>query len=83
MQEVFSFPLTTEELFFVDKNMNTVGYENDYLISLLKSAGISVNRLEMPGSHEDFKNERFIALTKAVLGGLNIVSVESKGKLLS
>ena len=65
----------------VDKNMDTVGYENDYLVELLESAGIPVNRMEMPGGHDQFRDERFIELAKAVLGGLNIVSVDPKGKL--
>jgi hypothetical protein len=35
----------------VNKNSDTDGYENDHLIELLKSAGIPVNRMEMPGNH--------------------------------
>jgi pimeloyl-ACP methyl ester carboxylesterase len=65
----------------IDKNTDTCGYENDYLIELLRSAGIPANRIEMPGGHNQFLNERFIELAKAVLSGLNIVSVEPKGKL--
>jgi hypothetical protein len=66
----------------VNKNAGTAGYENEYFIDLLESAGIPpVNRLEMPGDHGDYMNERFIALVENMLGGMNVVSVDSKGKV--
>ena len=55
--------------------------ENDYFIELLRATGIAVNRMEMPGKHGDYTNERFIALVENMLGGLNVVSVDSKGKI--
>ena len=32
----------------INKNVGTLGFENEYFIELLRSAGIPVNRLEMP-----------------------------------
>jgi len=65
----------------VNKNFDTCACENDYFIEFLKSAGIPVNRMEMPGNHGDYTDERFIALVENMLGGLNVVSVDSKDKV--
>ncbi|HGJ65485.1 TPA: hypothetical protein ENS27_08870 [bacterium] len=67
----------------VNKNpdFSTVACENEYFIELLQLAGIPVNRMEMPGDHMDYTNERFIALIEAMLGGLNVTSVDSRGKI--
>jgi hypothetical protein len=65
----------------VNKGGLSLAYENEYFIELLKSAGIPVNRMEMPGNHGDYKDERFIALVENMLGGLNVTSVDSKDKI--
>jgi len=62
-------------------NWLSVAYENEYFVENLQSVGIPVNRMEMPGNHLDYIDERFIALVENMLGGLNIVSVDSKGKV--
>jgi S-formylglutathione hydrolase len=66
---------------YKNPDFSTVACENDYFIELLKSSGIPVNRMEMPGNHGDYTDERFIALVENMLGGLNVVSVDSKGKV--
>jgi S-formylglutathione hydrolase len=65
----------------VNKNFASVGCENTYFVELLQSAGINVNSMVMPGNHEDYKDERFIALVENMLDGLNLVSVDSKDKV--
>jgi hypothetical protein len=68
-------------IIIANKNFNTCACENEYFIELLQSAGIPVNRMQMSGDHLDYINERFIALVENMLGGLNVVSVDSRGKI--
>jgi hypothetical protein len=45
----------------------TNAFENEHFVEMLKLAGVSVTRLEMPGLHADYMPERFIALAESML----------------
>lgn len=72
-----SFSIIIPEMDFNATN----AFENEYLVEMLKSAGVSVTRLDMPGLHMDHMAERFVSLAQNMLMSLNIVSVEAKDKL--
>lgn len=41
--------------------------QNLEMIAVLRGLGVNATPLEMPGAHDDYRNERFIALLKTVL----------------
>jgi hypothetical protein len=62
------------------------GYTNRYynipMIDMLKAEGISSTRLDMPGAHNDFRGERFVALAESILLSMDSTSsVNSKNKI--
>ncbi len=69
-------------LIVVEKNYDaTNSFENEEIIKRWQSFGITINRMDMPSLHTAFMEERFIALAESMLISLNVVPVESKGKL--
>jgi pimeloyl-ACP methyl ester carboxylesterase len=66
----------------VPEGEQTNRYPNILMIDMLEAEGISVTRLDMPGEHNDFRGERFIALAESILASMDLVSsVNSKNKL--
>jgi hypothetical protein len=66
----------------VEKNFDaTNSFETEEIIKRWQASGIAIKRLDMPGFHSDHMEERFIALAESMLISLNVVPVESKGKL--
>jgi hypothetical protein len=67
-------------------NVNvTNSYPNIYLIDLLKTAGITITRLDMPGDHGTDMPGRFIAITEQLLIAMqgSGTSISSRDKLVA
>ena len=80
LNSLLSITLVVPETVNIDEN-NRVS--NIHLIERLQEAGVYVTRLDMPGGHIDFGQERFIALAEQLLGAMLRVttSVSSRGKI--